>query len=202
MPTDLEIARQAELRPIHEVAWTRGIEAEVLIPYGHHMAKIAWEGVSNRIEGPRGALVLVTSVNPTPFGEGKTVTTIGLSQALNRIGERATCVIREPSMGPVFGIKGGAAGGGYAQVLPMEQINLHFTGDLHAVTAAHNLLSSMIDNHLKAGNTLGIDVERIAWPRVVDLNDRTLRVKRWSVLVDRRTESCARIVGTSPPPVR
>ena len=175
MPTDLEIARRAELRPIHEVAWTRGIEAEVLIPYGHHMAKIAWEGVSNRIEGPRGALVLVTSVNPTPFGEGKTVTTIGLSQALNRIGERATCVIREPSMGPVFGIKGGAAGGGYAQVLPMEQINLHFTGDLHAVTAAHNLLSSMIDNHLKAGNALGIDVERIAWPRVVDLNDRTLR---------------------------
>jgi len=139
------------------------------------MAKITWEALSERFSRPQGSPVLVTSVNPTPFGEGKTVTTIGLTQALCAIGQSATCVIREPSMGPVFGIKGGAAGGGQSQVLPMEEINLHFTGDLHAVTSAHNLLSALVDNHIKHGNATKLDPTRIFWPRVIDMNDRALR---------------------------
>tara|TARA_B100001564_G_scaffold85608_1_gene69483 strand:- start:1583 stop:3202 length:1620 start_codon:yes stop_codon:yes gene_type:complete len=142
---------------------------------GKGMAKITWEALSERFSRPQGSLVLVTSVNPTPFGEGKTVTTIGLTQALCAIGQSATCVIREPSMGPVFGIKGGAAGGGQSQVLPMEEINLHFTGDLHAVTSAHNLLSALLDNHIKHGNATKLDPTRIFWPRVIDMNDRALR---------------------------
>ena len=175
MKSDLEIARSASPEPIDQIAWKLGISANELIGYGPSKAKITWKAVKERMSKPQGALILVTSVNPTPFGEGKTVTTIGLTQALNRIGKRATCVIREPSMGPVFGIKGGAAGGGHSQVLPMEDINLHFTGDLHAVTAAHNLLSAMVDNHLKHGNEQQLDPTRIIWPRVVDHNDRALR---------------------------
>ncbi|MEC8625560.1 MAG: formate--tetrahydrofolate ligase [Candidatus Thermoplasmatota archaeon] len=175
MPSDLEIAREATLEEIASVAWKLALPSDGLQPYGRHIAKVSWPCIQEHLDRPQGSLVLVTSVNPTPFGEGKTVTTIGLTQALNRIGRSATCVVREPSMGPVFGIKGGAAGGGRAQVLPMEQINLHFTGDLHAVTSAHNLLSSMIDNHIKHGNDRRLDATRIGWPRVVDLNDRALR---------------------------
>ena len=144
MQSDLEIARQAELEAIGDIAWKLGIGGDEIMPMGNGKAKISWNAMKKRLEKPQGSLILVTSVNPTPFGEGKTVTTIGLTQALNHIGKRATCVIREPSMDPVFGIKGGAAGGGHSQVIPMEDINLHFTGDLHAVTSAHNLLSSQI----------------------------------------------------------
>ncbi len=175
MKSDLDIAREAELVPIQDIAWKMGFDANEIVQYGGEIAKIRWDALKKRIGEPKGFLVLVTSVNPTPFGEGKTVTTIGLTQALNRIGKNACCVIREPSMGPVFGIKGGAAGGGYSQVLPMEEINLHFTGDLHAVTSTHNLLSSLIDNHIKHGNELDIDSSRVSWPRVLDLNDRAMR---------------------------
>ena len=175
MQSDLEIARAAEMEDISAIAWKLGIGDGEIMTMGRGKAKIMWNAMKDRMSKPQGSLILVTSVNPTPFGEGKTVTTIGLTQALNRIGKRATCVIREPSMGPVFGIKGGAAGGGHSQVLPMEDINLHFTGDLHAVTSSHNLLSSMIDNHMKHGNEQNIDSTRIIWPRVVDLNDRSVR---------------------------
>ena len=175
MDSDLEIARGAKLLAIEEVAQAIGIEREDLRLHGPHIAKISWNRVKQAKSGGNGRLVLVTSVNPTPFGEGKTVTTIGLNQGLNRIGKKACCVIREPSMGPVFGIKGGAAGGGLSQVLPMEEINLHFTGDLHAVSMAHNLLSAMLDNHLNKGNILDIDEDSIFWPRVMDMNDRSLR---------------------------
>ena len=175
MASDLEIATAATLEPIEAIAWKLGISSTEIMPMGHGVAKITWEALKQRFSKPQGSLVLVTSVNPTPFGEGKTVTTIGLTQALCRIGQSATCVIREPSMGPVFGIKGGAAGGGYSQVLPMEDINLHFTGDLHAVTSAHNLLSALIDNHIKHGNTSKLDPTKIDWPRVMDMNDRALR---------------------------
>jgi formate--tetrahydrofolate ligase len=175
MASDLEIARDATLEPIETIAWKLGISSHELVPMGRGMAKITWEALSQRFSRPQGSLVLVTSVNPTPFGEGKTVTTIGLTQALCAIGQSATCVIREPSMGPVFGIKGGAAGGGHSQVIPMEDINLHFTGDLHAVTSAHNLLSALIDNHIKQGNETKMDSTRIFWPRVIDMNDRSLR---------------------------
>ncbi|MGB0781421.1 MAG: formate--tetrahydrofolate ligase, partial [Candidatus Poseidoniaceae archaeon] len=175
MASDLEIARKAQLEPIETIAWKLGIPSGELISHGQYMAKLTWDGMKQRFDSTKGNLILVTSVNPTPFGEGKTVTTIGLTQALCHIGKNATCVIREPSMGPVFGIKGGAAGGGQSQVLPMEEINLHFTGDLHAVTSAHNLLSSLIDNHIKHGNACNIDANRVFWPRVVDLNDRSLR---------------------------
>ena len=175
MATDLEIANAATLGPIEAIAWKLGISSTEIMPMGRNVAKITWDALKSRMNKPHGSLVLVTSVNPTPFGEGKTVTTIGLTQALCRIGQSATCVIREPSMGPVFGIKGGAAGGGYSQVLPMEDINLHFTGDLHAVTSAHNLLSALIDNHIKHGNECRLDSTRISWPRVVDMNDRALR---------------------------
>lgn len=175
MASDLDIARSATLEPIEAIAWKLGISSHELVPMGKGMAKITWEALSQRFSKPQGSLVLVTSVNPTPFGEGKTVTTIGLTQALCAIGQSATCVIREPSMGPVFGIKGGAAGGGHSQVLPMEEINLHFTGDLHAVTSAHNLLSALIDNHIKQGNESNLEPTRIFWPRVIDMNDRALR---------------------------
>ena len=175
MPTDLEIANAANLEPIEAIAWKLGISSTEIMPMGRSVAKITWDACKSRMNKPQGSLVLVTSVNPTPFGEGKTVTTIGLTQALCRIGQSATCVIREPSMGPVFGIKVCAAGGGYSQVLPMEDINLHFTGDLHAVTSAHNLLSALIDNHIKHGNESKLDSTKISWPRVLDMNDRALR---------------------------
>ena len=175
MTADLEIARSAKMEPIEAIAWKLGISAHEIVPMGQGVAKITWQALKERFSKPQGNLVLVTSVNPTPFGEGKTVTTIGLTQALCHIGQSATCVIREPSMGPVFGIKGGAAGGGHSQVLPMEDINLHLTGDLHAVTSAHNLLSALIDNHIKHGNEAKLDPTRISWPRVMDMNDRSLR---------------------------
>ncbi|DAC50972.1 MAG TPA: formate--tetrahydrofolate ligase [Candidatus Thalassarchaeaceae archaeon] len=175
MPSDLEIVRDATPLPIEEVAWKLGLGVEDISLKGNGIAKVTWEALKARRDNVRGVLVLVTSVNPTPFGEGKTVTTIGLNQGLNRLGKNAVCVIREPSMGPVFGIKGGAAGGGYSQVLPMEQINLHFTGDIHAVSAAHNLCSALLDNHLHQGNKLDIDPSRVIWPRVIDMNDRSLR---------------------------
>lgn len=175
MDSDLDIARAATIEPIEEIAWKLSIPIEDIMHFGSGIAKIKWSAIKARLDKPQGNLILVTSVNPTPFGEGKTVTTIGLSQALNRYGAKAVCAIREPSMGPVFGIKGGAAGGGFSQVLPMEEINLHFTGDLHAVTSAHNLLSTLLDNHIKHGNDLKIDSLRLTWPRVIDLNDRALR---------------------------
>ena len=175
MESDLSIARKAKIRPIEEVAKKLGLQGCDLVLQGPSIAKISWDRLKQAGGENQGFLVLVTSVNPTPFGEGKTVTTIGLNQGLNRRGHNATCVIREPSMGPVFGIKGGAAGGGFSQVLPMEEINLHFTGDLHAVTMAHNLCSAMLDNHLHRSNSLDLDLDRILWPRVIDMNDRSLR---------------------------
>ena len=171
--SDIEIAQQAELWPIAKVADTLGITDDELIPYGRHMAKV---DVTRLADRPRKAkVVLVTAINPTPAGEGKTTTSVGLADALRRMGKSSVLALREPSLGPVFGIKGGAAGGGYAQVVPMENINLHFTGDFHAIGAANNLLAAMLDNHIKQGNELGIDPRRITWKRVVDMNDRQLR---------------------------
>src|SRR4051794_6803963 len=176
MLSDIEIANAAELRPIAEVARDElGIEPEPLVPYGHHKAKVDLRYLASLADRDDGKLILVTAISPTPAGEGKTTTTVGLTDALHGLGHRAVACLREPSMGPVFGMKGGAAGGGYAQVVPMEDINLHFTGDFAALAAAHNLLSALIDNHVHHGNELGIDVRTITWKRVVDLNDRALR---------------------------
>ncbi len=176
IPTDIEIARAAKLQPIQVLAQERlGLDPDELAPYGHDKAKVALAALEARADQPDGKLVLVTAVTPTPAGEGKTTTTVGLGDALSRVGQRAMICLREPSLGPCFGMKGGAAGGGYAQVVPMEDINLHFTGDFHAVGAAHNLLSAMIDNHVYWGNGSGLDVRRINWKRVVDMNDRALR---------------------------
>ncbi len=173
---DIEIARAAPMRPILDLAGERlGLPADALIPYGHHKAKLSHDAIANLKDRPRGKLVLVTAMTPTPAGEGKTTTSVGLNDGLNHIGVRAQVCLREPSLGPCFGMKGGAAGGGRAQVLPMEDINLHFTGDFHAVTATHNLLAAMIDNHLHWGNDLGIDPRRVSWKRVMDMNDRALR---------------------------
>ncbi len=176
IPADIEIARAAKLEPILTLAQEKlGLAADELVPYGHDKAKVGLEALAARGGTPDGRLVLVTAVTPTPAGEGKTTTTVGLGDALSRIGQRAMICLREPSLGPCFGMKGGAAGGGHAQVVPMEDINLHFTGDFHAIGAAHNLLSAMIDNHIYWGNGSGLDVRRIAWKRVVDMNDRALR---------------------------
>jgi formate--tetrahydrofolate ligase len=176
MPSDIEIAQQANLRRIGEVAREKlGIGEAHLEPYGYYKAKISLDYVDSLADRPDGKLILVTAISPTPAGEGKTTTTVGLGDALNRIGKKASICLREPSLGPVFGMKGGAAGGGYAQVVPMEDINLHFTGDFGAIGLAHNLLSAMIDNHIHHGNELNFDVRRIAWKRVVDMNDRALR---------------------------
>ncbi len=175
MKPDYEIAAEAEMRPIEEIAEKAGLLPDEIEPYGKYIAKVslkAWERIKDREDGK---LILVTTINPTPAGEGKTTMTIGLAQALAKLGKKAFIAIREPSLGPVFGIKGGAAGGGYSQVLPMEDINLHFTGDIHAITAAHNLISATLDNHIHFGNKLGIDTRRIVWPRVMDMNDRALR---------------------------
>lgn len=173
--SDIEIARAATKRPIQEIGDRLGIPAEHLLPYGHDKAKVSQEFI-NSVKGHRdGKLILVTAVNPTPAGEGKTTTTVGLGDGLNAIGKRAMICIREASLGPNFGMKGGAAGGGHAQVVPMEDMNLHFTGDFHAITSAHSLLSAMIDNHIYWGNAEDIDVRRVAWRRVVDMNDRALR---------------------------
>ncbi|MFC0385344.1 formate--tetrahydrofolate ligase [Muricoccus vinaceus] len=176
MLTDLEIARAATLRPIAEIAARAGIPAEALEPYGRFKAKLGTDFVRAQEGRPEGALVLVTGINPTAAGEGKTTTTIGLGDALNALGTRAMIALREPSLGPCFGVKGGATGGGRAQVGPMEEINLHFTGDFHAITAANNLLSAMIDNHIHWGNALDLDARRIAWKRAIDMNDRALRL--------------------------
>ncbi len=175
MKSDLEIAREAKMRPIGEIAARLHIPEDALESYGRHKAKISLDFVASLKDRPDGALVLVTGINPTPAGEGKTTTTVGLGDALNRIGKRAAICLREPSLGPSFGMKGGAAGGGYAQVVPMDQINLHFTGDFHAITSANNLLAAMIDNSIYWGNPLGIDERRISWRRCLDMNDRALR---------------------------
>ncbi|TVQ54051.1 MAG: formate--tetrahydrofolate ligase [Rhodobacteraceae bacterium] len=173
--SDIDIARAAKKRPIQEIGAKLGVPAESLMPFGHDKAKIAADFIAGLADRPDGKLVLVTAINPTPAGEGKTTTTVGLGDGLNRIGKKAAICLREPSLGPCFGMKGGAAGGGYAQVVPMEDINLHFTGDFHAITSAHNLLSAMIDNHIYWGNALGIDQRRVVWRRVLDMNDRALR---------------------------
>ncbi|CAN7415081.1 MULTISPECIES: formate--tetrahydrofolate ligase [Neorhizobium] len=173
--SDIEIARAAKKKPITEIGAKLGIPVEALAPYGHDKAKVGAEFIASLSGKKDGKLILVTAINPTPAGEGKTTTTVGLGDGLNRIGKRAVICVREPSLGPCFGVKGGAAGGGYAQVIPMEDINLHFTGDFHAITSAHNLLSTMIDNHIYWGNAENMDTRRISWRRVMDMNDRALR---------------------------
>jgi formate--tetrahydrofolate ligase len=173
--TDIEIAREANKKPIQEIGAKLDILTEHLLPYGHDKAKVSQEFINSVQGNKNGKLILVTAINPTPAGEGKTTTTVGLGDGLNKIGKRAAICIREASLGPCFGMKGGAAGGGYAQVVPMEEMNLHFTGDFHAITSAHNLLSAMIDNHIYWGNSLDIDQRRVTWRRVMDMNDRALR---------------------------
>ncbi|RWY87984.1 formate--tetrahydrofolate ligase [Rhizobium leguminosarum] len=173
--SDIEIARAASKKPIFEIGAKLGIPVEHLVPYGHDKAKVSAEFIAAQAGKKDGKLILVTAINPTPAGEGKTTTTVGLGDGLNRIGKKAVVCIREASLGPCFGVKGGAAGGGYAQVVPMEDINLHFTGDFHAITSAHNLLAAMIDNHIYWGNEENIDIRRITWRRVMDMNDRALR---------------------------
>ena len=175
MKTDIEIAQAAELMPITEVAERIGIEPKDLEVYGKYKAKLSEEYIEKISKNPEGKLILVTAINPTPAGEGKTTTTVGLGQAFDKLGKRAAITLREPSLGPCFGIKGGAAGGGYAQVVPMEDINLHFTGDFHAITAANNLLAALLDNHIQQGNLLRIDPRQIVWKRCLDMNDRVLR---------------------------
>ncbi len=173
--TDIQIAREARKKPIQDIGAALGIPSEHLLPYGHDKAKVGQDFIESVKDRKNGKLILVTAINPTPAGEGKTTTTVGLGDGLNRIGKKAVVCIREASLGPNFGMKGGAAGGGYAQVVPMEEMNLHFTGDFHAITSAHNLLSAMIDNHIYWGNELQIDERRVAWRRVMDMNDRALR---------------------------
>ena len=173
--SDIEIAREAKMKPIMEIGKKLGIPEADLVPYGHTKAKVTLSYIDTLKAKPNGKLILVTAINPTPAGEGKTTTTVGLGDGLNKIGKKAIVALREPSLGPCFGMKGGAAGGGYAQIVPMEDINLHFTGDFHAITSAHNLLSAMIDNHIYWGNELGIDTRRVVWRRVMDMNDRALR---------------------------
>ncbi|WP_284140094.1 formate--tetrahydrofolate ligase [Virgibacillus sp. LDC-1] len=175
MKTDIEIAQQATMKPIHEIADSLGLNNEDWQPYGHTKAKISDDLYKRLSDRPDGKVILVTAINPTPAGEGKSTVTVGLGQAMNRLGKKAVIALREPSLGPVMGIKGGAAGGGYSQVLPMEDINLHFTGDIHAITSANNALSALIDNHIHQGNALNIDPRRIEWKRVMDMNDRALR---------------------------
>ena len=175
MMTDIEIAQQCRMHPIADIAATAGIDESYLEQYGRYKAKIDLQLLKDRAERPDGKLILVTAINPTPAGEGKTTTSVGLADGLHKIGKNAVAALREPSLGPVFGVKGGAAGGGYAQVVPMEDINLHFTGDFHAIGAANNLLAAMLDNHIQQGNALGIDVKQITWKRCVDMNDRQLR---------------------------
>ena len=173
--SDIEIAREAKMKPIADVGKKIGIPAEALLNYGPTKAKVSFDFIEASKRNKTGKLILVTAINPTPAGEGKTTTTVGLGDGLNRIGKKAMSCLREPSLGPCFGVKGGAAGGGYAQVVPMEDINLHFTGDFHAITSAHNLLSALLDNHIYWGNALGIDARRVGWRRVMDMNDRALR---------------------------
>ena len=175
MASDIDIARKANKKPIQEIGSKLGIPSDHLLPFGHDKAKVSGDFIKSLSDRPDGKLILVTAINPTPAGEGKTTTTVGLGDGLNRIGRNAAICLREPSLGPCFGMKGGAAGGGYAQVVPMEDINLHFTGDFHAITSAHNLLAAMLDNHIYWGNPLDIDMRRVAFRRVLDMNDRALR---------------------------
>ncbi len=175
MLTDIEIAQQAKMLKIKDIAEKLGVEDEELIPYGHYKAKISQEYINRQKDKPDGKLILVTAINPTPAGEGKTTTSIGLSEGMQKLGINSVLALREPSLGPVFGIKGGAAGGGYSQVVPMEDINLHFTGDMHAITAANNLLCALLDNHIQQGNALGIDQRQVHFKRCLDMNDRALR---------------------------
>src|SRR5690242_10235299 len=176
MPSDIEIAQAAKMQRIASVAKEKlGIAEEHLEPYGHYKAKVSLKYLDTLKSKKNGKLILVTAISPTPAGEGKTTTTVGLGDALNHIGKKAIICLREPSLGPVFGVKGGAAGGGYAQVVPMEDINLHFTGDFHAIGSANNLLAAMTDNHIYWGNELGIDPRRVSWRRTMDMNDRALR---------------------------
>ena len=174
MMTDIEIAQSTQMKPIQEIAETAGVPEEYLECYGRYKAKVDYK-LLNEVQAEDGKLILVTAITPTPAGEGKTTTSVGLADGLRKIGKKSIAALREPSLGPVFGIKGGAAGGGYAQVVPMEDINLHFTGDFHAIGAANNLLAALLDNHIQQGNTLGIDVKQITWKRAVDMNDRQLR---------------------------
>ena len=173
--TDIEIAHKCALKNIFEIAAAAGIDEACVEPYGKYKAKISLDLLREKAAAPDGKLILVTAVTPTPAGEGKTTTSIGLADALRRGGKNAVAALREPSLGPVFGVKGGATGGGYAQIVPMEDINLHFTGDFHAISAANNLLAAMLDNHIQQGNALGIDPKQITWKRCVDMNDRQLR---------------------------
>ena len=175
MKTDIEIAQEAKLDHIVDVAGKIGIEADDLELYGKYKAKISDDYMERIQSNPDGKLILVTAINPTPAGEGKTTTSIGLGQAFYKMGRKAVIALREPSLGPCFGIKGGAAGGGYAQVVPMEDLNLHFTGDFHAITSANNLLAALLDNHIQQGNELGIDTRQVVWKRCLDMNDRVLR---------------------------
>ncbi len=175
LPPDLEIARAARLAPMEEVGARLGLGPHLLEPYGRGVAKLDLAALDELADRPTGKYVLVTAVTPTPLGEGKTATAVGLGQALGRLGQRSVVTLRQPSMGPTFGIKGGAAGGGYSQVVPMDRLNLHLTGDIHAVTAAHNLLAAMVDAHLFHGNRLGLDIHAIDWKRALDVNDRALR---------------------------
>jgi formate--tetrahydrofolate ligase len=175
MKADIEIAREANMRPVMEIGEGLGVPPEQLIPYGHHKAKVKLDFVDSLHDRASGKLVLVTAMSPTPAGEGKTTVAIGLTDAMNRLGKKTSVCLREPSLGPCFGLKGGAAGGGFAQVVPMEDINLHFTGDMHAIGAAHNLLAAMIDNYIHWSNDIRLDLRRVTWRRVVDINDRQLR---------------------------
>ncbi|MFM8895420.1 MAG: formate--tetrahydrofolate ligase, partial [Actinomycetales bacterium] len=174
MPSDIEIAQAATLDPISSIADRLGIPDDAAEPYGHYKAKIDLNWLAQQPHNPDAHLILVTAMSPTPAGEGKTTTSVGLGDGLAAIGKRTMICLREPSLGPVFGMKGGAAGGGHAQIVPMEDINLHFTGDFHAIGLAHNLLAALIDNHIHHGNALGIDLRRITWKRVMDMNDRAL----------------------------
>ena len=175
LPKNLEVARQAKLRPLNEIAAEIGIGEHLLEPYGEGVAKIKLAAIEELADRPKAKYVVISAITPTPLGEGKTTTTVGLGQAFKHIGKTATVAVRQASMGPVFGIKGGAAGGGYSQVVPMEDLNLHLTGDIHAVTEAHNQLAAMIDNHLYQGNALDLELQSITWRRVMDVNDRALR---------------------------
>ena len=173
--SDIEIAQEASPKKITEIAASLGIDEKYIEQYGNYKAKIDYNYLKDHADAPNGKLILVTAITPTPAGEGKTTTSVGLADGLRKIGKKSVVALREPSLGPVFGVKGGAAGGGYAQVIPMEDINLHFTGDFHAIGAANNLLAAMLDNHVQQGNKLGIDVKQITWKRAVDMNDRQLR---------------------------
>ena len=175
MKTDIQIAQEAVLEPVTLVAERAGIPQEELELYGKYKAKVSDDYIRRLQDRPEGKLILVTAINPTPAGEGKTTVTVGLGEAFGQLGKKAVIALREPSLGPCFGIKGGAAGGGYAQVVPMEDLNLHFTGDFHAITSANNLLAALLDNHIQQGNELGIDTRQVVWKRCMDMNDRVLR---------------------------